>query len=142
MAPTFSSARLSLLERGVIFAVAYIRGGGELGEEWREAGRMMQKMNTFHDFIDCAEYLLKSGYTSRRSACIVTGVPPSGEGESIDGGSSSRTKRRESPSRSSACMIDAPSGAVLRSSPCAPSAFEYHSIAAATPFTTICGVMV
>ncbi|MBA3642110.1 MAG: S9 family peptidase [Acidobacteria bacterium] len=64
MAPSFSSARLSLLERGVIFAVAYIRGGGELGEEWREAGRMMQKMNTFHDFIDCAEYLVEHRFTS------------------------------------------------------------------------------
>ena len=64
MAPTFSSARLSLLERGVIFAVAYIRGGGELGEEWREAGRMMQKMNTFHDFIDCAEYLVEQRFTA------------------------------------------------------------------------------
>lgn len=64
MAPTFSSSRLSLLERGVIFAVAYIRGGGELGEEWREAGRMMQKMNTFHDFIDCAGYLVEHRFTS------------------------------------------------------------------------------
>ena len=64
MAPTFSSARLSLLERGVIFAVAYIRGGGELGEEWREAGRMMRKMNTFHDFIDCAEYLVEHRFTA------------------------------------------------------------------------------
>ena len=52
MAPTFSSSRLSLLDRGVIYALAYIRGGGELGEEWREQGRMMQKLNTFHDFID------------------------------------------------------------------------------------------
>jgi oligopeptidase B len=64
MAPTFSSSRLSLLERGVIYAVAYIRGGGELGEEWREAGRMMQKINTFHDFIDCAEYLVEHRFTS------------------------------------------------------------------------------
>ena len=47
LAPTFSSSRLSLLDRGVIYALAYIRGGGELGEEWREQGRMMQKMNTF-----------------------------------------------------------------------------------------------
>ena len=54
LGPTFSSSRLSLLDRGVIFAIAYIRGGGELGEEWREHGRMTQKMNTFHDFIDCA----------------------------------------------------------------------------------------
>ena len=60
MAPTFSSNRLSLLDRGVVFAIAYIRGGGEMGEEWREQGRMMQKMNTFTDFIDCAEYLVKT----------------------------------------------------------------------------------
>ncbi len=64
LAPTFSSSRLSLLDRGVMYAVAYIRGGGELGEEWREQGRMMQKMNTFTDFIDCADYLVKNTYTS------------------------------------------------------------------------------
>ena len=64
MSPTFSSNRLSLLDRGVIYAVAYIRGGGELGEEWRDEGRMMSKMNTFNDFIDCAEYLIKNKYTS------------------------------------------------------------------------------
>jgi oligopeptidase B len=63
-APTFSSSRLSLLDRGAIFANAYIRGGGELGEEWREQGRMMKKINTFNDFIDCAEYLVKNRYTS------------------------------------------------------------------------------
>jgi oligopeptidase B len=64
LGPTFSSARLSLLDRGVIYAIAYIRGGGELGEEWREQGRMMRKMNTFHDFVDCAAYLVASRYTS------------------------------------------------------------------------------
>lgn len=64
MAPTFSSARLSLLDRGVIYALAYVRGGGELGEEWREQGRMMQKLNTFYDFIDCADYLVRNKYTS------------------------------------------------------------------------------
>ena len=64
MAPTFSSNRLSYLDRGVIYAIAYIRGGGELGEPWREAGRMMTKMNTFYDFIDCADYLIKNKYTS------------------------------------------------------------------------------
>jgi oligopeptidase B len=63
-APTFSSSRLSLLDRGVIYALAYIRGGGEMGEEWREQGRMMKKMNTFTDFVDCAEYLVKNGYTA------------------------------------------------------------------------------
>ncbi len=64
MAPTFSSSRLSLLDRGVIYALAYIRGGGELGEDWREQGRMFKKMNTFTDFIDCAEFLVKNRYTS------------------------------------------------------------------------------
>jgi oligopeptidase B len=60
----FSSGRLSLLDRGFIYALAYVRGGGELGEEWREQGRMMQKMNTFTDFIDCAEYLVANRFTS------------------------------------------------------------------------------
>ena len=64
MSPVFSSGRLSLLDRGFIYALAYVRGGGELGEEWREQGRMMQKMNTFTDFIDCADYLVASGFTS------------------------------------------------------------------------------
>ena len=64
MEPTFSSNRLSYLDRGVIYAIAYIRGGGELGEPWRDAGRMMTKMNTFYDFIDCAEYLVQNKYTS------------------------------------------------------------------------------
>ena len=64
MAPTFSSARLSLLDRGAVYAITYIRGGGELGEEWREQGRMMQKLNTFNDFIDSADYLVKSKYTA------------------------------------------------------------------------------
>jgi oligopeptidase B len=64
MTPTFSSNRLSLLDRGAIFAIAYIRGGGELGEEWREQGRMMMKLNTFNDFIDSAQYLVTHKYTS------------------------------------------------------------------------------
>ena len=63
-AATFSSNRLSLLDRGVVFANAYVRGGGEMGEDWREQGRMMKKINTFNDFIDCAEYLVKARYTS------------------------------------------------------------------------------
>jgi oligopeptidase B len=64
MAPTFSSNRISLLDRGAIYALAHIRGGGELGEDWREQGRMMKKMNTFTDFIDCADHLVKQHYTS------------------------------------------------------------------------------
>ena len=62
--PTFSSNRLSLLDRGVIYVIGHIRGGGELGEEWRQAGRMMNKINTFTDFIACAEALIKLKYTS------------------------------------------------------------------------------
>lgn len=62
--PTFSSNRLTLLDRGVVYAIAHIRGGGEMGEEWREAGRMMKKMNTFTDFIAAGEHLVKNKYTS------------------------------------------------------------------------------
>jgi oligopeptidase B len=62
--PSFSSSRLSLLDRGVIYVIAHIRGGGELGEEWRQAGRMMNKMNTFTDFIACGDTLVKNKYTS------------------------------------------------------------------------------
>lgn len=64
ISPGFSAGRLALLDRGVIYAIAHIRGGGELGEPWREAGRMMKKMNTFTDFIACAEHLVKQKYTS------------------------------------------------------------------------------
>jgi oligopeptidase B len=71
--PTFSSSRLSLLDRGVIFAIGHIRGGGELGEEWRQAGRMMKKMNTFTDFIACAEALVKQKYTSKDRLVIQGG---------------------------------------------------------------------
>ncbi len=62
--PGFSAGRLALLDRGVIYVIAHIRGGGELGEPWRDAGRMMKKMNTFTDFIACAEHLVKQKYTS------------------------------------------------------------------------------
>jgi oligopeptidase B len=62
--PSFSAGRLALLDRGVIYVIAHIRGGGELGEPWREAGRMMNKINTFTDFIACAEHMVKQKYTS------------------------------------------------------------------------------
>ena len=68
--PTFSSSRLPLLDRGVVYAIAHVRGGGELGEPWRDAGRMMTKINTFTDFIACAEYLEKENYTSRERMVI------------------------------------------------------------------------
>jgi oligopeptidase B len=70
---SFSSARLSLLDRGVIYAIAHIRGGGELGEPWREAGRMKNKMTTFTDFIACSEYLVAKGYTTPGKLCIYGG---------------------------------------------------------------------
>lgn len=62
--PAFSTNRLSLVDRGMIYALASIRGGGELGEEWREQGRMFKKLNTFNDFVDTAEFLVKNKYTS------------------------------------------------------------------------------
>ncbi len=71
--PGFSSTRLSLLDRGVIFVIGHIRGGGEMGEEWRQAGRMMKKMNTFTDFIACAETLINKKYTSKDRLVIQGG---------------------------------------------------------------------
>lgn len=63
MDPYFSSTRLSLLDRGFAFAIAHIRGGEEMGRQWYEDGKMFKKMNTFTDFIDCADFLIKEGYT-------------------------------------------------------------------------------
>jgi len=65
--PMFSSPRLSLLNRGFIFAIAHIRGSQIYGREWYEDGKLLHKMNTFYDFIDCAEYLIKQKYTSPKS---------------------------------------------------------------------------
>lgn len=62
---SFSSARLSLLNRGFAFAIAHVRGGQEMGRKWYEDGKLLQKKNTFTDFIDCAEFLLKENYTSK-----------------------------------------------------------------------------
>ena len=62
--PNFSSVRLSLLDRGFIYAIAHIRGGQYLGREWYEDGKMLEKKNTFFDYIDCAKYLIEKGYTS------------------------------------------------------------------------------
>ena len=64
MPVTFSAARLVLLDRGVAYAIAHIRGGDELGEQWREDGMLMKKKNTFWDFIDVAEYLIGEKWTS------------------------------------------------------------------------------
>ncbi len=64
MTPNFSTARLSLVDRGMIYAIAHIRGGSELGEKWRQDGRMFKKMNTFTDFVDSAKWLVANKYTS------------------------------------------------------------------------------
>ena len=69
----FSLTRLSLLERGVIYAAAHIRGGNDLGEKWHDDGMLMKKMNTFNDFIDSAEYLVKEKWTSRDRLAIQGG---------------------------------------------------------------------
>ncbi len=64
MDPYFSSVRLTLLDRGFAFAIAHIRGGEEMGRKWYEDGKMLNKKNTFTDFIDCGEYLVQEKYTS------------------------------------------------------------------------------
>jgi oligopeptidase B len=69
----FSSNRLSLLDRGVIYAVAHVRGGGELGKPWHDAGRMRQKRNTFTDFIAAAEHLIAQRYTTPEKLVIEGG---------------------------------------------------------------------
>jgi oligopeptidase B len=64
MDPYFSSVRISLLDRGFIYAIAHIRGGEEMGRKWYEDGKLLKKKNTFTDFADCGEYLVNNGYTT------------------------------------------------------------------------------
>ena len=64
MDPYFSSTRLSLLDRGFIYAIAHIRGGEDLGREWYENGKLLKKKNTFTDFIDCSKFVIAQKYTS------------------------------------------------------------------------------
>jgi oligopeptidase B len=71
--PRFSSDRLSLLGRGFIFAIAHIRGGAEMGEVWHDQGKLLQKKNTFSDFIACAEHVISAGYTSSHRLAIMGG---------------------------------------------------------------------
>ncbi|MBF2028471.1 MAG: S9 family peptidase [Oscillatoriales cyanobacterium C42_A2020_001] len=71
--PGFSSNRLSLLDRGVLVAIAHIRGGSEMGRRWYEDGKFLQKKNTFTDFIACAEYLIEQGWTSSQQLAISGG---------------------------------------------------------------------
>lgn len=64
MEPYFSTVRLSLLDRGFIYAIAHIRGGEDLGREWYENGKLLKKKNTFTDYIDCSKFLIDQKYTS------------------------------------------------------------------------------
>ncbi len=73
MSATFSSSRLSLLDRGMAYVVAHIRGGDEMGEKWHDDGMLMKKKNTFYDFIDSAEYLIKENWTSKDRLVIEGG---------------------------------------------------------------------
>jgi oligopeptidase B len=69
----FNSQRLSLLDRGFVFAVGHIRGGSDLGRAWYESGRMLNKKNSFTDFIACAEHLIHEGFTSNKKLAILGG---------------------------------------------------------------------
>jgi oligopeptidase B len=73
MSATFNSARLSLLDRGFVYVIAHIRGGNELGEGWHDDGMLMKKMNTFTDFIDSADFLVKEQWTAKDRLVIEGG---------------------------------------------------------------------
>ncbi|HYW03540.1 MAG TPA: S9 family peptidase [Gammaproteobacteria bacterium] len=73
MEPAFSSTRLSLLERGVVFAMAHVRGGADLGERWKEDGKLAHKRNSFTDFVACAQALIEGGYTRPGKLAIMGG---------------------------------------------------------------------
>jgi oligopeptidase B len=77
MPATFSSSRLALLDRGMVYVIAHIRGGDDMGEQWHDDGKLMNKKNTFNDFIDSAEYLIQQKWTSKDRLLI--------EGESAGG---------------------------------------------------------
>lgn len=71
--PYFSSVRFSLIDRGIIYALAHVRGGSEMGRQWYESGKLKQKANTFSDFIACAEQLISEGYTQQDRLCAMGG---------------------------------------------------------------------
>ena len=73
MHASFSSIRVSLLDRGFAYAIAHVRGGQEMGRAWYDDGKLLNKKNTFTDFIDCAEFLVKEKYTSTRRLCASGG---------------------------------------------------------------------
>ena len=71
--PSFSAARFCLIDRGVTFAIAHVRGGGDLGDVWHEEGKKKLKKNTFLDYIACANHLIKQGYTHKGGICFYGG---------------------------------------------------------------------
>jgi oligopeptidase B len=95
----FSSLRLSLLDRGFVYAIAHVRGGGELGGDWHEQGRGRRKRNSCSDFIACAEYLVQTGYTSPARLAIL--------GESA-GGLLAAAVINERPDLFAAVVVDGP----------------------------------
>ncbi|KAG0458622.1 hypothetical protein HPP92_021750 [Vanilla planifolia] len=68
--PSFIASRLSFVDRGFVYAIAHIRGGGEMGRRWYEDGKLLKKKNTFTDFIACAEYLIQNKYCTKEKLCI------------------------------------------------------------------------
>jgi oligopeptidase B len=77
MSPSFDPTRLPLLDRGMIYVIAHIRGGNELGEPWHDDGMLMKKMNTFHDFIDSAEFLVANQWT-KSDRLVIEGASAGG----------------------------------------------------------------
>lgn len=75
---TFSSSNFSLIDRGIIYAVAHIRGGGELGIRWHEEGKLLNRKNTFNDLISCAEFLIRENYTGKKNI-IISGMSAGGK---------------------------------------------------------------
>jgi oligopeptidase B len=73
MTMEFDPVRVSLLDRGVVYAIAHIRGGSDLGRTWYDDGKLLKKMNTFHDFVACADFLVKQKYCSRNRLAIEGG---------------------------------------------------------------------
>ncbi len=70
MSPSFNSNIVSLLDRGFVYAIAHVRGGQEMGRQWYDQGHMFNKKNTFYDFIDCGEFLIKENFTTKKNTCM------------------------------------------------------------------------
>ena len=73
LTPSFSASRFILIDRGIVFALAHVRGGGDLGDVWHEEAKKKQKKNTFEDYIACADFLIKNKYTHKGGFCFYGG---------------------------------------------------------------------